>query len=173
MSAERSSGLRYAWLFPLAWIIGCQAVNNERVYNFDLSRSHDISDVSWPRDQSGDTLAYDGASSLTLTLPGRRVFQAKLQQLAIVRKGSLVFSIEVHMPNMSLDEVFQEANRLMQAWHFDDRKFAAWYDLAKRRDGRAERFETMRNDLQPALALKVLHSFNERRPWFISFEVAW
>lgn len=157
----------------LAWIMGCRVVNNERVFNFDLSRSHDITNVNWPPNQNSDTFAYDGVSLLTLKLPGERVFKARLQQLLIVREGNSVSSIEVHLPNMTLEEVRRDADRLMREWHFDNRKFAAWSDLVTKANTRDQRFETMRNDLRPALALKVLYSFNEASPWFISFEVSW
>jgi len=74
---------------------------------------------------------------------------------------------------MTLDEVRMEADRLMREWHFDHRRFAAWCDLVQRPNTHDQRFETMRNDLRPALALKLLYSFNDARPWFIAFEVSW
>jgi len=147
-------------------------VTNEKVFHFDLSRSHRIQDVNWPPGRNSDTFGYDDNCLLILKLPGDRVFKERLQQFAIERRGDSIYFIKAHMNNMTLDEVSAETKRLMNVWHFDDRKFAAWYEKTKAKETNVV-FETMRNDLEPALALKVLHSFNDAHPWFISFEVAW
>ena len=128
--------------------------------------------MDWPHDQNSDMFGYDDNCFLTLKLPGERVFKERLQQFAIERRGDLVYFIGAHLRNMTLDEASMEAKRLMNDWHFDDRKFTAWYEKTRKKEDNVI-FETMRNDLQPALALKLLHSFNDDRPWFISFEVVW
>lgn len=156
----------------LAAITECRVVRNEKVFNFDLSRSHRVQDVNWPPGRNSDMFGYDDDCQLTLKLPGERVFHERLKQFAIERRGDSIYFIGAHMHDMSLEEVAAQAKRLMNAWHFDDRRFAAWYEKTGKKEDNVI-FESMRNDVQPALALKVLHSFNDERPWFISFEVAW
>jgi hypothetical protein len=147
-------------------------MQSDKVFQFDLSRSHNINDVAWPPGWKSELWVYDKDCRLQMKLPGDRTFDESLKQLGVERAGDSVDAVRAHLPNMRLDEAYAQAKRLMSAWHFDDRAFEPWLNAISK--GEQDRtFQTMRNDLHPALVLKVLHSFNDEKPWFISFEAEW
>jgi hypothetical protein len=54
------------------------------------------------------------------------------------------------------------------------RDFDQWRQDAASGDFRKDRvFATRRNDLRPALSLEVKHTYDEARPWYLSWELAW
>jgi hypothetical protein len=140
---------------------------------WDLSRSHRVEDVDWPADRAGTQRFLEGDIRLTLKLPGRTL-RAELADVRVERQGGEVTVLQLRGHPQTLDEVHAEVQKRMKEHDLPRRDLDQWYQDAKSGDFRKDRtFATRRNDLVPALSLEVRHSYQEDRPWYLSWEVAW
>lgn len=145
---------------------------------WDLSRSHRIQDVGWPAETSKnfhrDIYVRQGDILMTLKLPGGKVFKERIRAVYCYRReGENVSSITLQTHNKTVDEAYQDAKRLIAYWGLHEKDLDEWY--RKRKMGVREisdTFDSIRNDIDPPLALEILHSFNDEKPWFISFDVS-
>ena len=111
---------------------------------------------------------------MRLKLAEDRVFQGQLRNVFCEREEDEVVGVILHSDKRTLDEAYREAQRLAREWGFDEESLNQWYARARSGNGQSdERFENFRNDLNPTLGLRVLRSFNDLQPWYVSFEVRW
>ena len=142
------------------------------VLDWDLSRSHGAADVGWT-DLERDQRFWQGVIRLTLKLPGRTV-ELDLADVRAERKGDQISALVLRGRPLTLDEAYAEAARRVEELALPRRDLDQWRDDARSGDFKKDRvFASRRNDLRPALSLEVKHSYDDERPWYLSWEIAW
>ena len=142
------------------------------VLEWDLTRSHRADEVGWP-DLFRDHRFWQGDVHLTLKLPGR-VLAFDLADVRAERRGGEVSVIQLRGHPLTLDATMAEVERRMQELELPRRDLDQWREDARSGDFQKSRvFSTRRNDLRPALSLEVKHSYDDERPWYLSWEIAW
>ncbi|HET8644333.1 MAG TPA: hypothetical protein VFO85_02515 [Vicinamibacteria bacterium] len=140
---------------------------------WDLSRSHSVGDVAWPPDNTRGQYFLKGDLHLTLKLPGR-VLAAGLADVRVERGGDQVTVLQLRGHPLTLEGAVAEVERRMAEMDLPRRDFDQWRADAASGDFQRRRvFATRRNDLRPALSLEVKHTYDEARPWYLSWEIAW
>ena len=143
------------------------------VLNWDLSNSRTVKDVGWIDDNKEDFYSKEGDILLTLKLPQNKEFKESLNRFYVDRKGDTVTNLNLHLPAMTLDEAYNKAKTLINYWNLDSKDIDEWYK--KQQSGKPENhatFATFRNDLSPATGIEIMNSFNDAKPWYISFKVS-
>ena len=160
-------------------ILGCNFMNQKQkaeplVLEWDLSKSHTITDVGWSSDITGDFYTRHDDILMTLVLPGGKIFKERIVAFDVYRRDrETISSIKLQTPNKTADEAYQDAKRLIDYWNLDNKNLDEWYRNRKQEISEIDhRFESIRNDTNPALAVRILNSFDDEKPWFISFEIS-
>jgi hypothetical protein len=142
------------------------------VLEWDLTRSHRAADVGWP-DVFRDQRFWQGDVHVTLKLP-QRVIVCDVADVRAERSGEDVTVIQLRGHPLTLDEAYAEVARRIVELDLPRRDLDKWREDVRSGDFQKDRvFATRRNDLRPALSLEVKHSYDEQRPWYLSWELAW
>lgn len=151
----------------------CNSMNQAKetepiVLEWDLSKSHNIKDVGWAADNNSDVYARSGNIFLTMKLPNNRIFKERLTFFDCHREGNKIPGIVLHLPNRTIDEAYQEAQRMIDYWKLPYKDLDEWYAGVKSGDfQKDEAFYSIRNDIYPGVEMNVRHSFNDEKPWFV------
>ena len=142
------------------------------VLDWDLSRSHGAGDVGWT-DLSRSQRFWQGDVHLTLKLPGR-VVEWNGADVRAERDGEQLSALVLRGHPQTLDQAYAEIARRMQELELPRRDLDQWRDDVRSGDFKKDRvFATRRNDLRPALSLEVKHTYDDERPWYLAWEIAW
>jgi hypothetical protein len=142
------------------------------VLEWDLTRSHRASDVGWP-DLFRDHRFWQGDLQLTLKLPAR-VLVFELADARAERRGEDVSVIQLRGHPQTLEDAVAEVERRMRELDLPRRDLDQWIEDVRSGDFQRVRvFATRRNDLRPSLSLEVKRSYEDERPWYVSWEIAW
>lgn len=144
------------------------------VLDWDLSRSHRISDIDWPADQASPQRFWKGDVQLTLKLPGGRVLRTDLADMRAERKDDQIYVLSLRSHPQTLEQAYAEAEKRIAELELPRRDLDQWRRDVESGDFRKDRvFASRRNDLVPALSLEIRHSYNPERPWYLAWEIAW
>jgi hypothetical protein len=144
------------------------------VLEWDLSRSHRITDVDWPADLASNDRFWRGDIQLTVKLPGDRVLKTELADARAERRGDELYVLELRGHPQTLDQVVAEVEQRLKQFDLPRRELDQWVADIRSGDFRKDRtFASRRNDLTPALSLEVRHAYHPERPWYLSWEIAW
>lgn len=142
--------------------------------NWDLSESHRLSDVGWTPETTGNFYSRHEDMLMTLKLPGGKIFKDKIRAFNChQRDGENLASIAFKTDKMTIDQAYEEARRLILYWNLDLKNLEQWRQ--ERKENKKvidDRFETMKNNITPSYAVRILDSFNDEKPWYISFEIS-
>lgn len=177
--AIRRQWKRAAALLLTALALGCGAMSNpetrqSKTLDWDLSQGHGVERINWPPERDTNALSFMDAE-VRIKLPGDKIFQGRMKDVTVTRSGSEIESVALHSEPKALDETYAGARQLAKEWGFDSQSLEQWYAQRKSetKPDTYATFGTFRNDLQPSLALRLLHSFEDSAPWLISFEINW
>lgn len=178
----RASAVSLATLLLLSAVaFGCGTMNNSNTaqgqgtkFDWDLSQRHTIEQVNWPAENDTNAWALKDVA-LRLKLSGDKIFAGQMKDVTLARDGKEIASVVLHSPPQTTDAAYAEAKRLAKTWGFDERSLDEWYRTRKAEnpENTFATFNAFRNDIEPSLALRLLHSFDDRAPWLVSFEVNW
>lgn len=161
------------------WTGACNSMSETKgppptVLEWDLSNSHNIKDVNWPADQRSDYHTFQGDIHLTLKLSEGRIFRERLRYIHCRRIGNTLRSLRLHTPGKTLNDVYVDARRLIEYWKLEPRNLDEWHTRIQAKEVAEDRtFQSFRNDLNPAIGLKINHSFDDAQPWYVLFSVSW
>jgi hypothetical protein len=143
-----------------------------QLLEWDLSRSHGVSELGWP-ERGGSQQFWKGDLRLTLKLPAR-VLRLELADARVEREGDSIHVIQLRSHPLTLEQAVAEVERQMSELELPRRDLEQWRADVASGDFRKDRsFATRRNDVTPALSLEVKHSYDEERPWYLSWEITW
>jgi len=142
------------------------------VLDWDLSRTHRALDLGWA-EPGGSQRFWKGPIRLTLKLP-QAVLSLELADLRAEREDDSVHVLQLRGQPQTLEQTRSAVESQMKTLDLPRRDFDHWLaDLASGDFRKDREFATRRNDLTPALSLEVKHSYQDERPWYLSWEITW
>ena len=154
-------------------IVSCEKKQMLPSLHWDLSEGHAISAVDWPADVKDDEamLSRDGPRKLLVKLPKNKVFEATAQSVYVRRSGEKLGSFTVHCPRMRLEAAWKQARDLSAQLQYSTQEIDAWYQDTKQSGGGSTSFSRYYQGQDYACTIKILHSYDRREPWYVSFKL--
>lgn len=161
---------------------GCMPLTNDDTnpsQTWDVSQGHELERVGWPPDQTSDTyhlsnVVVELKLSESLMLENWDASNVYITQN--LQAPTQIQTIMIRTQPLTLEEAYNEALRLATLMDLPQERIEEWYQarLANGEEGFEQtNFIATRNDLEPALTLESAASFNEAKPWILSFVVFW
>jgi hypothetical protein len=164
---------------------------NPVTIDWDLSGSHTVDDVDWPRpDLSAVQLT--PVESVRIRFPGSKIFQAgeEVHDVTVGRElvsedgmSDQVANIQVDFHPLATDEAYLLATRLAREWRLPRDPLDDWHQA--RVDGRESGQEDLTSTTHtvdpkqflepqgPQPFLQIRYSFNDQRPSIVSLQFSW
>jgi hypothetical protein len=96
--------------------------------DWDLSASHTIEDVNWPRDDLS-AVVLDPVDSVSIRLPEGRRFEGDgelVHDVSLERRGRTVQTVQIDSHPTPDDDVYRLAVRWAEEWDLPTEPLAAW-----------------------------------------------
>lgn len=113
----------------------------------------------------------EGPCKIEIQLPDNKQYSNIAQLIYVERKKSDVVSIKVHGLNGSLDQAALDAVRILVSLDHPTKGVEQWHEGAAQNAGGAVSFTRQYRSNGRGDAIKVLRSFDNRAPWFVSTEL--
>ena len=169
---------RETWAFPVFAVLaaGLAYWSYRRIESptvvWDFSTGHSIEAVDWPTDRVNDDLPVPlcGNRRLIIHLASGRVFKADVEHVSGERRGSNIWYVSLLYPMMSLEESVALARDLAVEFGHSKEKIDSWYGNAVGKDG-APNFQLIERGNEYGIVIKIRGSYDDRRPWRVSFNL--
>lgn len=158
--------------------------NKPASIDWDLSRSHTLADVDFPRpDLTANEIA--PIDSVKIRLPGGKVFTGgdELHNVSLTRDRDVVTELQIDTKPLTTDEAYRVALRRADEWGLPRGPIEEWHRerLAQRERGKEDIDSTALSTVSgltvgeggPNPSLKILSSFVDDRPSIVSVRFFW
>lgn len=156
--------------------------------DWDLSNTHRPSDIGWDGDNEAGS--FDSVSSLRITLPEGRVFEAgdDVREVIFSRDGDELDDLQVTFEEQTAEEAYERASQLVRDWGLDGENIDKWFAEARGKAGDeasevddSGAFATVfgppgAGQLGPGgpeVTVEVRYSFDDDRPWVVAYDLGW
>lgn len=140
--------------------------------SIDLSHSHQLSDVRWPKKRTDDFYSFSGKIDLTLKLPQGRAYEDHVESISINREGELISELEARGRPMTLETACNRVRTLCRAWGVSDSEIDTW--RAQVHLGSLSPFAVfLQRSADLDIFVEARPSFNDGQPWCVVFAVRW
>ena len=160
----------------LLLVAGCGSDDETAMtIDWDLSQSHSMQDVDWPR-PAASAIELEPIESVAIRLPGDRELTEgdAIKKLSVDRDGELVYDVTVHSKPRTVDDAHRLALRWCEEWELPTEKIDAWHAAG------GKRYNVVAYDPRrqlaadgPAVSLKLLYSFDDERPVVTTLSFFW
>lgn len=152
--------------------------------NWDLSDSHTLADVTWPRPDL-ELTEIRPIRSVAIRFPGGRVFKAgdELHDISMEREGPTVTYIQIDSHPRSTEETYRLASAWASDWGLPQEPLDRWHQarIAGRKRGNENiRSTTLTTEAGrriapggPVPSVQIRYSFNQERPSLVSLQFYW
>lgn len=162
---------------------GCRSDKPEAI-DWDLSRSHTMADVRWPRPDL-ELTEISPVESVRIRLPGGKVFSAgeEIHDVTLEREGETVTYVQIDSDPRSTEDVYRLAVDWAEKWDLPREPLERWH--RERLAGRASGTENVRSTVMttqpgsrpvgdvPVATLEIRYSFNDELPSLVSLQFYW
>jgi ankyrin repeat protein len=149
-----------------------------RKLDWDLTVDNQIARVGWPEIEQTDEYILNQDIELVLQLPDHITFTERGTLLICRRESDArdrVHRISFQLPSCTADDAYRIARQYIQRWKLE-RNHSTEQSLDSLDEWRAEAkrsgygsFIAARHNNYPLIDLEIHQSFNESKPWFVSF----
>lgn len=183
------------FVVALGFLSACGEVAGGRggavTIDWDVSRSHTVEDVDWPRPDLS-AVELQPVRSVRIRFPGSKIFQAgeEVHDVTLTRElvgadgmSDQVANIQVDFHPLVTDQAYRLATRLAEEWRLPTDPLDAWHQA--RVDGREAGQEDLTSTARtvdpkqflepdgPQPFLQIRYSFNEELPSIVSLQFSW
>jgi hypothetical protein len=152
------------------------AEGDEAMIDWDLSQSHTMDDVDWPKPDLS-AVEISPIEQVRIDLPGGRSFESDgdtVHDITLDRRGRTVRNVQIDSQPLSASDAHQLAVRWAEEWDLSRVPLDRWRDGATKTpaitSGRpAERI----GDDGPVPIVEIRNSFEDERPALVSLQFYW
>lgn len=161
-------------------LTGCggseSAEGDEAMIDWDLSSSHTMADVDWPKPDLS-AVEISPVEQVHIALPGGRSFEADgdtVHDITLDRRGRIVRNLQIDSHPLGKADAHELAVRWAEEWELSREPLDRWRDGAAKTpaitSGRpAERI----GEDGPVPAVEIRNSFEDDRPALVSLQFYW
>jgi hypothetical protein len=174
---RRASALAACLLLALTGCGGSDsAEGDEAMIDWDLTRSHNVGDVDWPKpDQSAVEIS--PVDQVRIELPEGRSFQSDgevVHDITLDRRDRIVRNVQIDSHPRSAADAHELAVQWADDWGLSREPLDSWRDGATKTPvitsaRRAERI----GDRGPVPTVEIRNSFEDERPALVSLQFYW
>ena len=139
---------------------------------WDFSATHLIAQVPWPVAQAAQTrCSIQRRQDLEMTLPGGATLRLPVGLVSFERSDQVITAIAIQGVKATLAEAHAQARALCAQLGVPVAGIERWFAQASA--GERQLGGALDLDRTPALAVRLLYSFDERLPWLVAVDVNW
>ncbi len=174
---QRTTAFVAGLLLALAGCGGSEPASDEgTVIDWDLSRSHTVGDVDWPKPDLS-ALEIAPVDEVRIELPEGRSFESDgevVHDITLDRRDRIVRNVQIDSHPRSATDAHELAVRWADKWGLSREPLDSWRDGATKTPvitsaRRAQRL----GDAGPLPAVEIRNSFDDERPALVSLSFYW
>ena len=174
---HRTSALVAVLLLALSRCGGTEpAARDDAVIDWDLSRSHTVGDVEWPKPDVS-AVEISPVEEVRIELPADRSFEADgdvVHDITLDRRERIVRTLQIDSHPRSATDAHDLAVRWAEDWDLSREPLDRWRDGAvKTPVVTSARGEGRIGDAGPLPAVEIRNSFEDERPALVSLQFYW
>jgi hypothetical protein len=174
---QRTTAFVAGLLLALAGCGGSEPASGEgTVIDWNLSRSHTVGDVDWPKPDLS-ALEISPVDEVRIELPEGRSFESDgevVHDITLDRRDRIVRNVQIDSHPRSAADAHELAVRWADRWGLSREPLDSWRDGATKTPvitsaRRAQRI----GDAGPLPAVEIRNSFDDERPALVSLSFYW
>ncbi len=144
----------------------------DKVLRFDLTKRPSVSGLP-KAERVKDQLFYEEDPVAEIKAPNGVVIREDLMFATVVLEGEDARYVVFSLPARTLSDACIDAREIAGLLGLPVAKLDAWQTSVQENRDSPFTFETMRNDLDPAISLAIERSFDRDRQWHLRLTFAW
>jgi hypothetical protein len=174
---QRTSALVACLLLALTGCGGSESASgDESMIDWDLARSHTVSDVDWPKPDLS-AVEISPVDEVRIELPGGRSFEAGgdvVHDITLDRRDRIVRNVQIDSHPRSAADAHELAVRWAEDWGLSREPLDRWRDGATKTPAITSARRTDRiGDTGPLPTVEIRNSFQDDRPALVSLQFYW
>jgi hypothetical protein len=151
-----------------------------RPHEWDLSTSHRITQVPWPKNRPpwDDFADFDINGPVLVLFPRGKKFDGRANVVVFSKTRNQISSVQLYLEKQNAVDAYKSAVTMAKYWDLDPAALDGWFARAKGSFASYSRgtpihFAVHRNRAEQPVSLEIFNSGDAEKPFYISLVVNW